>query len=127
MKALLCALGVSLVPVAVSAATYQDVESLVAVDALEDADSDWRRLMAQQKSDCGYYGRQTEVRRVDVLVDRFNALADAVESNDEDAAMAAGKSLYAAIDANDRFSSCWRHVSRKAGVPSKLTRVLREI
>lgn len=127
MKALFCALAVSMVPLAASAASYQEVAGLVSVDAFNDADSDWRRRITQQKSECGFYGTQREIRRVDVLIERFNSLADAVESNDEQGAMAAGKALYRTIDSNDRFTACWRHVSRKAGVSSKLTRMLRDI
>ena len=127
MKALFCALGISMIPLAVSAASYEEVASLVAVDAFQDADDDWRRRMSQQKSECGYYGSQYDVRRVDILVERFNALAEAVSGNDESAAMEAGKSLYSAIDANPRFEACWRHVSRRAGVPSRLKRVLGSI
>ena len=127
MKALFCALALSVVPFAASATDYQEVADMVTVGAFNDADSDWRRRVVQQKSECGFYGSQRENRRVDVLIQRFNALSDAVEANDEAGAMSAGKSLYRAIDANPRFTACWRHVSRKAGVSPKLVRMLRDI
>lgn len=127
MRALFCALAVSMVPLAVSAASYEEVADLVSVDAFQDADADWRRRVSQRKSECGYYGGQRETRRIDILVERFNDLADAVEANDEDGAMAAGKALYRTIDANARFTACWKHAARKAGVSPKLTRMLREI
>lgn len=127
MKALFCALAVSMVPLAASAASYEEVAGLVSADAFADADADWRRRVTQQKSECGYYGRQRDMRRVDVLIDRFNSLADAVSANDEAAATEAGKALYRAIDTNSRFSSCWKHISRKADVSPKLTQMLRDI
>ena len=127
MRALFCALAVSMVPLAVSAASYEEVADLVSVDAFQDADADWRRRVSQRKSECGYYGGQRETRRIDILVERFNDLADAVEANDEDGAMAAGKALYRTIDANARFTACWKHAARAAGVSPKLTRMLREI
>lgn len=127
MKALFCAIAISMAPLAVSAASYQEVADLVSADAFSDADSEWRKRIVQRTSECGYYGSQRETRRVDVLIERFNSLADAVESNDQQGAMAAGKALYRTIDSNARFSTCWRQVSRKAGVSSKLTKMLRDI
>lgn len=127
MKALFCALAVGMVPLAASAATYEEVADLVSVDAFDDADADWRRRVTQRVSECGYYGNQRETRRVDILVERFNDLADAVEANDQSGAMTAGKALYRTIDANARFTACWRHVSRRAGVSPKLTRMLKDI
>lgn len=127
MRVLFCAFAFGLAPVAASAGSYADVAPLVSIDAFSDADADWRRYMTQQKAECGYFGRQREQRRVDVLIERYTVLADAVESGDEAAAMAAGKTLYLTIDQSDRFNACWSHIARKAGVPSRLKRTLRNI
>lgn len=127
MRVLFCAFAFGLAPVAASAGSYADVAPLVSIDAFSDADTDWRRYMIQQKAECGYFGRQREGRRVDVLIERYTVLADAVESGDEAAAMAAGKKLYLTIDQSDRFNACWSHIARKAGVSSRLKRRLRNI
>ena len=127
MRVFLCAFALSLAPIAASASSYAEVAPLVSVDAFSQADADWRRRMTQERPECGFYGRQREQRRVDLLIERYNALADAVEAGDEAAVEAAGKALSRTIEQNNRFNACWRHASRKAGVPSKLRRALRDM
>ena len=127
MRAILCALAVAAAPAVASATDYQEMAALVDVSAFDGADSEWSRRMTQQRTECGYFGRDREARRADVLVSRYHTLADAVEAGDEAAAMDAAKTLYKAIDQNQRFTACWRHIARREGLPGRLTRMLRGV
>ena len=127
MRVILCALAVAAAPAVASAGDYEEMAALVDVSAFAEADSEWSRRMTQQKTECGYYGRNRSARRADVLVSRYQTLAGAVEAGDEAAAMDAARALYAVIDQNQRFTACWRHITRREGVPGRLTRVLRGI
>ena len=124
---MVCALALVLAPGVAAAESYEDLAANVSVDALSGDMDSFARLMTMQRSECGFYGRNREARRVEVLVGKYQALAAAVSANDEAAAMDAGRSLYETIDRNDRFKTCWRHMVRRSDVPAGLTRVLRKI
>ncbi|GAB4523295.1 MAG: hypothetical protein Kow00133_11200 [Amphiplicatus sp.] len=104
-----------------AASSYEEIAALVKADAFAEADDDWRRRIAMRTSECGRFG-DGDSRRIDILVDRYNALAEAVAAGDENAAMAAGERFAAAANANARFEKCWRELARRGGVPSRLAR-----
>ncbi|MBB5519241.1 hypothetical protein [Amphiplicatus metriothermophilus] len=104
-----------------AASSYEEIAAMVKIDAFAEADEDWRRRIAMRTPECGRFGDR-DSRRIDVLVERYNALADAVAAGDEAAAMAAGERFAAAAGANARFEKCWREIARRGGVKSRLAR-----
>lgn len=102
-------------------ASYEEIASLVKIDAFADADNDWRRRVSMRTPECGRFGDR-DSRRIDLLVERYNALAEAVAADDKDATMAAGERFAATANANARFKKCWREIARRGGVKSRLAR-----
>lgn len=102
-------------------ADYSKIQETYVQGAFSDADDDWLRITANRYGDCGEYGSQG-LRRIDVLVARYNALGEALSSGNEQAAMTAAKRLSAAIEGSTRFESCWDSVSRKQGIKSSFKR-----
>lgn len=102
-------------------ADYSKIQETYVQGAFADADDDWLRLTVNRYGDCGEYGSQG-LRRIDVLVDRYNALGDALSSGNQEAAMAAAKSFSSLIEGSTRFESCWDSVSRKQGIRSSFKR-----
>ncbi|NOX81860.1 MAG: hypothetical protein GXP06_02500 [Alphaproteobacteria bacterium] len=114
----------SLAATSASAFEYSTLAAAVDTTAFENADDAWRRMHAKRISECRSFGKD-RIRRVDVLVDRYRALADAVTAGDESAAINAAGSLSRAIKANPRFETCWKRISRKQGISSKFTRMIK--
>ncbi len=108
-----------------SAFEYGALADTVNTAAFQDADDKWRRVVGNRISQCGAYGQEGE-RRIDVLVDRYRTLVDAVSAGDEGAATSAADSLARAINANSRFGACWAEISRKEGVSGKFTRMIKK-
>jgi len=106
-----------------SAIEYNDLTDSVDVAAFEGADAEWKRKTANRIEECGAYGNDGN-RRVDVLVSRYRALADAVSADDSGAATGAAQSLSKAINANSRFEACWKKIARKEGISSGFTRMI---
>ncbi len=108
-----------------SAIEYNDLADAVDTAAFENADADWQRLTANRISECGVFGRDGK-RRINVLVERYRALADAVSAGDESAATSAAQSLSRAINANSRFETCWNKIARREGLSSGFTRMIKK-
>jgi hypothetical protein len=114
----------SLAATSASAFEYNALAAAVDTAAFENADDNWKRMRANRILECRSFGKD-RIRRVDVLVDRCRALADAVSAGDENAAINAAGSLSRAINANPRFETCWKRISRKQGISSKFTRMIK--
>lgn len=112
--------SIAFVAPASAAASFEKIASTVEADAFAEADDDWRRLMIGRVGACGEFG-SNGLRRIDVLIDRYNAIAAAVSANDEAGAMSAGASFSNAVNSNARFSECWQAISRRVGVSSRLS------
>ena len=107
----------------VAAIEYNDFADAVDVAAFEGVTDDWKRKTGNRFSECGVYGQDGN-RRVDVLVSRYRALADAVSTGDESAATSAAQSLSRAVNANNRFKSCWKKIARNEGFSPDFTRMI---
>ncbi|PQA88194.1 hypothetical protein [Hyphococcus luteus] len=83
--------------------------------AFDSADADWRRITANRTDECGEFGRNDN-RRIDILISRYEALGDALESGNAAAIDEAAESLNEAVTANSRFEKCWDTIARKKGV-----------
>ena len=83
--------------------------------AFSGADTNWRRLMANRYSECGTFGTQDD-RRIDVLISKYEAIGDALNSGSEGAAADAAHSFAATLGESKYFASCWNSISRKNGV-----------
>jgi tRNA G37 N-methylase TrmD len=115
----------SMAATSASAFEYGALAANVNTAAFEKADDRWRRVTGNRIAQCGAYGQEGK-RRIDVLVDRYRTLADAVSAGDESAALSAADSLSRAINANDRFETCWTKISRKEGVSGKFSRMIKK-
>lgn len=102
-------------------ADYAKIQESYVQGAFSDADEDWLRITANRYGDCGEFGSDG-LRRIDVLVARYNALGEALSSGDQQAAMTAAQHLSAAIENGRRFESCWDSVSRKQGIKTSFKR-----
>lgn len=92
-------------------------------DAFDDADANWRRQLANRYQECGVFGKDRQ-RRVDLLVDRYNALGDALTAGDDAAADSAAQSLANAINANSRFGACWETLAKRGRISSDFTKAI---
>ncbi|HXI87173.1 MAG TPA: hypothetical protein VNH64_06915 [Parvularculaceae bacterium] len=119
--------GTTLAALAIAAASpafaksesFAKIAAAVKINAFDKADENWRRIIANRFSVCGVYTNNGD-RRIDVLIEEYQTLADAVSQNDEPAAMAAGRRLAATVAASPRFEDCWQEISRRVGVKSRL-------
>lgn len=114
----------SLAATSASAFEYSALAAAVDTTAFENADESWRRKSANRVAQCGAFGSEGN-RRVDVLVDRYRALADAVSAGNESVAVNAADSLSRAINANPRFETCWKKIARKQGISGQFTRMIK--
>jgi len=105
------------------AADLDAARSAYIAGAFDNADADWRRLVANRHQECGSYGKDRR-RRVDLLVDRYNALGAALNGGDEAAVSEAAQSLAAAIGANARFGDCWEKLAKRGGISGDFTRAI---
>lgn len=94
--------------------------------AFADADYDWRRMTANRTPDCGAFGNMDQ-RRVDVLIERYETLGEALESGVAAEITEAAQSLNALVTANSRFETCWDVIARKQDISRKLKRELRKV
>lgn len=108
------------------AATYSDLEAGYNPQAFQSADDDWRRITANRIEECGRFGGDN-LRRIDVLVDRYLAIGEAIDNSDEQAAVEAAKSLSKAIEANARFEKCWYEIARKEKIGRKFARTIADL
>ncbi len=115
----------SLAATSASAFEYSALTETVNTAAFEDADDTWLRVTGNRIDQCGAYGQEGN-RRIDVLVERYRTLADAVSAGNQSAALSAADSLASAVNANSRFEACWTKISRKQGVSGKFTRMLKK-
>lgn len=102
-----------------AAATFEKVASTVETGAFANADDKWRRIIVNRFSACGAFGDGSSTR-LDVIIDRYNDLAEAVSANNEAAAMEAGKAFASTVNQNERFGQCWDEVSHRVGVSTRL-------
>lgn len=113
----------------ISGAAYADIskvkENYVA-GAFDDASDDWRRITSNTIHECGAFGDK-KARRIDILISRYDALGDALDSGDEAAIGAAAKKFNEAVTYNGRFETCWDKISRKKGIGGKLKREVAKI
>jgi uncharacterized protein YmfQ (DUF2313 family) len=107
--------ALSLAAFPAGAVSFDKVTAAVDPTAFDEADAAWRRLTINRSSVCGAFGND-RVRRIDLIIDKYNALAEAVQSNDEAAATAAGKELTALVRKNERFAACWRSAATRVGI-----------
>lgn len=101
-----------------SAASYSELADIYNRSAFQQADDDWRRFKVNRIGECGRIGR-SHTRRVDILVDRYRAIGAAMDAGSQETAVAAAKSLSAAIERNSRFGKCWTRISRPEGLTRK--------
>jgi len=118
--------AVALATTSAAAVEYNELAEAVDVDAFADVDETWTKWAKTRIDACGAYGKNNTLR-VDILVDRYRILADAVSVGDEEAAMSAASSLSAAINANGRFATCWKKIARKEGIPSSFARLIEDV
>jgi|GEM_PF-3077548 len=97
------------------AAEYSEIRDGYSTEAFADADDRWRRLTSNRYDGCSRYGDKSK-SRLDVLVDSYLAIGQALDANDEAATMAATERLSRAINVNDRFGECWKSIARRGGV-----------
>ena len=102
---------------------YSDIRDGYSADAFSGADERWRRITSNRYGECSRFGDKSSTR-LDVLVDRYLAIGEALEANDETAAMAATEKLAKAIKVNGRFEECWNKVSRREKVPADFRAML---
>lgn len=115
--AVIAALGFS--SHAQAAATFEEIAAAVDASAFDEADDEWRRLMVARERSCGVYGADKN-RRIDLIIDRYSALADAVSAGNESGAMEAGARLKSTVEASPRFGECWQALARRARLNSRL-------
>lgn len=113
-------LAVIAIAAAAFAADLNAVRGAYVADAFDGADANWRRQVANRHQECGVFGKDRQ-RRVDLLVDRYNALGDALTAGDDAAADSAAQSLANAINANSRFGECWETLSKRARISGDFT------
>ncbi len=104
-------------------ASFDDVKQDYDASAFSDADSDWRRLTVNRVGDCGSYG-SNNTRRIDVLIDKYQALGDAIQSGNNAAASEAAHDLADTITSTSRYESCWDAIARKKGISRTFKREL---
>lgn len=109
-----------------SALEAGDVRNAYAPDAFSDADATWRRITANRIDECGRYGDKRK-SRLDVLVDTYLAIGDALDANDDGAAVAATERLSRAISINGRFEKCWDRISRRNGVSNDFRAMIKDL
>ncbi len=107
------------------AADLNAARSAYVAGAFDNADADWRRLLANRFQECGSFGKDGK-RRVDLLIDRYNALGKALNAGDDSAASGAAQSLATAIGANSRFGECWETLAKRSGISDDFTRAISE-
>lgn len=105
---------------AASAQGMNDVVETYKADAFDNADDRWRRITANRIDECGNYG-DTRNSRLNVLIDRYQAIGEAMAQGNNAGAERAAKALSEAINANSRFEKCWTKVARRAGVSRDFT------
>ncbi len=103
-----------------------DVRSAYSADAFDGADADWRRITANRVDGCGRYGEK-RTARVDVLIDRYLAIGEALDANDNAAAVTATERLSRAINLNGRFEMCWDKISRRNGVSRDFRDMIKDL
>lgn len=102
-----------------ASASYHEISQAVDVAAFDSADAKWRRLMVNTTPNCGAYGSGS-TRRIDVIIERYEELAQAIRANNEAAAMDAGARFASVVNTNDRFTDCWNKIARRVGAPLRL-------
>lgn len=111
---------------AASAASIDEIEASYSPEAFADDDENWRRITANRIDECGRYGDNRNLR-LNVLIDRYNAIGSALDSGDSESAMKAAKSLSRAINANGRFEKCWDTVARREGVSRDFRNMIKDM
>lgn len=108
------------------AADYAEIKAGYSADGFAKADERWRRLTANRYNECSVFGDKSNTR-LNVLADSYLEIGTALESNNEAAAIAATEKLSRAINANNRFESCWNQVARRADVPLEFRNMIKKI
>ncbi len=126
MKSALTALAALAATTPAAWANVDEVEQSYVENAFSGADSEWRRKTANRYSVCGVAG-DSDMRRIDLLVDRYQALGEAFAAGDDAAAANAAQLLYRSIKINSRFEECWDTVSRREGVGRDFKRQLQAL
>ena len=124
--AIAAATGMMLFAGQASAANYEEIAAQVDTGAFADAGERWRRQISNRHAECGNINR-TSVQRVDVLIDRYNSLAEAVANNDESAAMEAAAALSSRIESNQFYKKCWKAMAKRAKLSRDFSETLSEI
>jgi hypothetical protein len=123
--ALLALTGAFMISGAALADAANVKESYVA-GAFSSVDDDWLRITVNRHGDCGEYG-SSGYRRVDVLIARYNAIGEAIESGDDAEVKSAAQAFASLLDANTRFESCWDEIARKEGIKSGFKRQVAKV
>lgn len=108
------------------AADYSEIRDGYSTDAFSDANERWRRITSNRYDVCSRYGDKSNTR-LNVLVDRYLAIGEALDANDEAATMAATKKLARAVNINGRFAECWNTIARREGVSAEFRDMLNEM
>ena len=113
----------------ISGAAFADtagVKEYYVAGAFSGADDDWRRITSNSVRECGVFGDR-EVRRIDILISRYEALGEAIESGDDAAVSEAAQHFNEAVSINDRFETCWDKIAIKNGIRSKFKREVAKV
>jgi len=120
MNILIAAATSTLIFGSIAHADYADVQEGYVKGAFESADNDWRRITVNRNDVCGSYGKNG-TRRIDVLINDYEAIGAALDSGNTSGATSAAKELGKSINRNSRFKSCWRKISRSKGISTSFT------
>lgn len=108
------------------AVDYSELKSAYSAEGFAGADERWRRLTSNRYAECSRYGDKSNTR-LNVLVDNYLAIGEALQSNNEAAAMAATERLSRSINNNKRFEACWNSVARRADVSREFRAMIKDM
>ena len=117
----LTALGLIIPGVSV-AADHGAMQDHYVDGAFSDADDTWRRRTANRTKACGTY--KAGKRRIDVLIDRYEAIGEAIKTDDAAATEVATKRFAKAMSANERFTECWEKIASKTNISDDFTKMV---
>lgn len=99
----------------------QSLKDLYVPGAFDDADDDWRRIIANRTEECGPFGANN-TRRIDILISRYEDVGNAIAGGDDAAIAAAAQNFAKTAAMNERFEACWDKIAGKKGVSGKFRR-----
>lgn len=109
-----------------TAADYSQIRAAYSEEGFAGADERWRRLTSNRYDECSRYGDKSNTR-LNVLVDNYLAIGEALQSNNQAAAMAATERLSTTINSSKRFKGCWNTVARRADVSREFRDMIKQM